>query len=83
MEFGKVRYRATGAAAGNNGLKSIDEHLKTADYPRIRIGTENDALRKKLGDVEFVLSRFIDDEKSALPEILNEVCDKIDSFIGA
>ena len=82
LEFGKVRYRSTGAAAGNNGLKSIDEHLKTADYPRIRIGTENDALRKKLGDVEFVLSRFTDDEKSALPEILNEVCDKIDEFIA-
>lgn len=81
LEFGKVRARATGAAAGNNGLKSIDASLGSADYARIRIGTGNDALRKKLGDIEFVLSKFTPEEKAALPEILNEVCAKIDDFV--
>ncbi|MBR6505364.1 aminoacyl-tRNA hydrolase [Candidatus Saccharibacteria bacterium] len=82
LEFGKIRYRSTGLAGGNNGLKSIDEHLKTADYPRLRIGTGNDTLRRKLGDVEFVLSRFTDEEKAKLPEILGEVGTKIDEFIN-
>ena len=81
LEFGKVRARTTGAAAGNNGLKSIDASLGSADYARIRIGTGNDALRKKLGDIEFVLSKFAPEEKAALPEILNEVCAKIDDFV--
>ena len=81
LEFGKVRARTTGDAAGNNGLKSIDASLGSADYARIRIGTGNDALRKKLGDIEFVLSKFAPEEKAALPEILNEVCAKIDDFV--
>ena len=68
LEFGKVRMRSSGQAAGNNGLKSIDKALGTTDYPRIRIGTGNDELRRKLGDVEFVLSKFTAEEKAQLPE---------------
>lgn len=81
LEFGKVRFRSTGAAGGNNGLKSVDQYLKTADYPRIRVGTGNDELRKKMGDVDFVLSRFTPEERERLPEILRDVCTKIDEFI--
>lgn len=77
LEFGKVRYRSAGAAGGNNGLKSIDVALSSSEYPRVRVGTENDLLRRKLGDVEFVLSRFTDDEKTRLGDILEEVCQKI------
>ena len=82
LEFGKVRYRSSGQAAGNNGLKSIDEALKTSDYPRIRVGTGNDALRRKLGDIEFVLSKFTPEEKTKLPEILGEVVKKLDESIN-
>ena len=83
LEFGKVRYRSSGMAGGNNGLKSVDSYLKTSNYPRIRIGTGNDALRSKLGDVEFVLSRFTPEEKERLPEVLGQVAEKIDEFIAS
>ncbi len=82
LEFGKARYRSTGAAGGNNGLKSIDEAIGSPDYARIRVGTGNDALRNKMGDVDFVLSKFTPEEKAKLPEVLREVCGKIDEFIG-
>lgn len=36
--MGKIRIRATGACAGHNGLRSIEEALGTRDYPRVRIG---------------------------------------------
>jgi len=80
LEFGKIRHRLTGAAGGNNGLKSIDAALSTSDYARIRIGTGNDALRRQMGDVDFVLSRFTADEKSQLPEILGKVAEEIDKL---
>ncbi|MBO4812981.1 aminoacyl-tRNA hydrolase [Candidatus Saccharibacteria bacterium] len=82
LEFGKVRSRSSGAAGGNNGLKSIDEALGGSDYPRMRIGTENDELRRKMGDVDFVLSKFTPEEKERLPEVLREVSAKIDDFIS-
>ena len=81
LEFGKVRYRATGAAGGNNGLKSIDAALKNADYPRIRVGTENLELRSKMEAIDFVLSKFTPEEKAKLPEVLAEVAEKIDEII--
>lgn len=80
LEFGKVRYRSSGSAGGNNGLKSVDAMLKTSDYARIRVGTGNDELRRKMGDVDFVLSRFTSEEKVTLPEILEEVLIRIDEF---
>ncbi len=80
LEFGKVRYKSAGSAGGNNGLKSIDSALGTSDYARVRIGTENDELRQKLGDMEFVLSRFTPEEKKKLPEVLEGVLKKINEL---
>ena len=80
LEFGKIRYRASGSAGGNNGLKSIITALKTEDFARLRIGTGNDELRKKIGDMDFVLSKFTADEKLQLKETLDEVVKKIETF---
>lgn len=78
LEFGKIRYRSTGSAGGNNGLKSIITELKTEDFARLRVGTGNDELRKKVGDVDFVLSKFTPEEKQLLPEILSQMAARID-----
>ena len=81
LEFGMVRYRSAGSAGGNNGLKSIDGALGSSDYARIRVGTGNDELRKKMGDIDFVLSKFTHEEKERLPELLADIVSKIDAFI--
>ena len=79
LSFGATRYRAKGSDGGNNGLKSITKHLKTSNYPRLRLGTGNDELRKKLGDIDFVLSKFTLEEKAKLPAILTS----IDSYLNS
>ena len=81
IPFGTLRYRANGSAGGNNGLKSIAEHLGTTDFSRLRLGTGNDDLRAKIGDVDFVLSKFTPEEKSELPTILNTSCSRLDSSL--
>lgn len=81
LEFGKIRYRSSGATGGNNGLKSIDEEIKTNCYPRIRVGTGNPELQSKIDAIDFVLSKFTPEEKARLPQILSETCEKIDEFI--
>ena len=83
LALGLVRYRATGSAGGNNGLKSIDKALGTNDYARIRVGTGNDKLRRQMGDIDFVLSKFTPEEKEQLPDILSETLDKMNAFISA
>lgn len=77
LEFGVLRYRSKGSDGGNNGLKSIMQQLGTEEFARIRIGTGNDELRKKIGDTDFVLGKFTAEEKAKLPEILRELSMKI------
>ncbi len=82
LEFGKTRFKSSGLAGGNNGLKPIDKALETSEYPRLRIGTENNELRRKMGDIDFVLSKFTPEEKELLPKVLSEVAEKIDEFLN-
>ncbi|MBR0431710.1 aminoacyl-tRNA hydrolase [Candidatus Saccharibacteria bacterium] len=78
IDFGTIRFRSNGSAGGNNGLKSIIEQLGTDEFPRLRLGTGNDALRRKIGDVDFVLSKFIPEEKSDLANLLVEIANRLD-----
>ena len=80
LDFGEMRYRAKGSDGGNNGLKSITKHLGTSEYPRLRLGTGNDEMRSKLGDVDFVLSKFMPEEKEQLPRILRAIVEKMESL---
>lgn len=77
LDFGKMRYRAKGSDGGSNGLKSIIQHLGTTEFARLRLGTNDGDLRQKMGDVDFVLSKFTEAEKVKLPDLLREVTERI------
>lgn len=81
LDFGQIRFRQKGTDGGNNGLKSIIATLKTEDFARLRLGTGNDAVRKQLGDVDFVLSKFTPTERDQLPRILRDITAAIDQHI--
>ena len=82
IPFGTLRYRMGGSAGGNNGLKSVTDHLGTSDFPRLRLGTGNDALRTRIGDTDFVLGKFTPEERGALPPLLSQVSDKITEILS-
>ncbi len=80
LPFGKLRLRAKGSSAGHNGLNDIEQHIGTQDYSRLRIGIGNNFSR---GDqVNYVLSRFSEDEFKQLESILTQACSIITSFIS-
>ena len=81
LDFGTLRYREKGTDGGNNGLKSTIRSLNTTEFKRLRLGTANNTLRKKMGDVDFVLGRFTPEEREKLPEILTDIAKRIDDFI--
>ena len=64
LDFGKVRIRRGGRDAGNNGLKSLHQHVGL-DFWHIRIGADN-LLRRQIGDTDFVLGKFNSDERKIL-----------------
>lgn len=58
LEPGKIRYRESGSAWGQNGIKSIITHI-WEDFKRIKIGIWQD---KKWDLSDWVLSKFSDEE---------------------
>jgi PTH1 family peptidyl-tRNA hydrolase len=55
LPSGRVKVKAGGGNAGHNGLKSIDQHLHTNDYLRVRVGIGKPPGRQPGAD--FVLKR--------------------------
>lgn len=86
LDFGKLRIRLGGSAAGNNGIKSLNAHLGE-DYWRLRVGTKN-SLQSQIPDADFVLGKFSKNEltaleKSAFPEIQQVIIDFLNGTIEA
>lgn len=64
LENGVFRYRQTGSSGGHNGLKSIEQHLGTNEYQRLRVGVGNDYERGQ--QAQYVLSRLSQEELNVL-----------------
>ena len=81
LDFGKIRVRKGGESAGNNGLKSLHRHVGS-DFWHIRTGTDN-LLRRQIGDVDFVLSKFNADERTILQNwVIPESINLIEKFLN-
>ena len=65
LEVGRLRLRAKGSAGGHNGLKDIQSHLGTIEYPRLRIGIGDSGSRDT---ADYVLSRFSPDEHDIIKQ---------------
>jgi len=66
LPLGKLRVRAKGSHGGQNGLRNIQEHLGTQDYPRLRVGVGNPGEYQDAAD--YVLSRFSSSDRKAVEE---------------
>lgn len=78
LPYTKLRLRKKGSAGGHNGLKNIQELLGTDVYPRLKVGVGAEFSKGKQAD--YVLGDFSDDENIDLPDILDKICDFVDSF---
>lgn len=79
LPFGKLRLRTTGSSGGHNGLKSIEAHLESQNYTRLRIGVGED-LESELAD--YVLAKFTEEEKGALNEIMDKAVTIIEIWLA-
>ncbi len=67
LPFGSMRIKEKGSAGGHNGLKSIETHLNTQNYARLKVGVGEDFE----GDLaDHVLARFNPEEQKELPRII-------------
>lgn len=77
IPFGTIRLRSTGSSAGHNGVQSVIQHLKTADFARVRIGVQNEDDNKPRDTADFVLSNFTAKEEQRIPHIMESAIGSI------
>lgn len=70
VDFGQIRTRVGGSAAGHNGVKSLIQHCGD-DFGRMRIGI-GPKIPDQMDSADFVLSKFSTKEKEQLNLLLQE-----------
>jgi PTH1 family peptidyl-tRNA hydrolase len=80
LPLGRLRVRARGSAGGHNGLKSIEAHLGTDQYPRLRVGVGRGTGERDMAD--HVLSRFEADERGVIAETIGKAADAVEAFLN-
>lgn len=75
LPFGTIRTRLSGSDAGNNGIKSLNQHLGD-DYARIRVGIWSEH-RENIDATDFVLGKLSAAEKEVVAKAVKELIEPI------
>jgi PTH1 family peptidyl-tRNA hydrolase len=78
LPLGKLRARARGTHGGHNGLRDIQSHLGTTEYPRLRIGVESPGEKDA---VDHVLGRFRPAERPVMEEAIAKAAQAVGVWI--
>ena len=79
INFGVSRLKPSGSDGGHNGLKDITNSLNTSNFPRLRFGIGNNFKKKE--QVDFVLSKWDNEEANNLENLINKNIEIIFSII--
>ena len=80
LPSGRIKIKSGGGTAGNNGLKSIDSHLHTNGYLRVRVGIGKPPGRQPGAD--YVLKRPGAAERTALEVAVEEAADAVEAIVA-
>jgi len=85
LPFGEIRMRADGSSGGHHGLESIEAHLGTRQYPRLRIGIGREALacgQNAAREISgYVLGAFRSGDTELLDKVLTRARDQIECWL--
>ncbi|MCL5736997.1 MAG: aminoacyl-tRNA hydrolase [Actinobacteria bacterium] len=81
LAFGDVRLKEGGGLGGHNGLRSLEEHLRTRDFWRLRVGVGRPASGSRpLAD--YVLEPFIEPREEVL-SLVERAADLAEEWLAA
>jgi PTH1 family peptidyl-tRNA hydrolase len=79
LPFGEIRLRASGSSGGHHGLESIEQHLGSREFARLRIGIgRKDGARQITGHV---LGKFDLAENELLEKILERSARQVECWL--
>jgi PTH1 family peptidyl-tRNA hydrolase len=79
LPLGEIRLRPGGSSGGHHGLESIEQHLNTREFARLRIGIgRKDGAREITG---YVLGRFSAAEAELVEKVLTAAADQVETWL--
>jgi peptidyl-tRNA hydrolase, PTH1 family len=81
LPFGEIRLRPGGSSGGHHGLESIEQHVSSREFARLRIGIgRKDGLRQISN---YVLGKFESSETELLEKVLARAAGQIECWLQA
>src|SRR5439155_25622884 len=81
LPLGQLRLRGSGSSGGHHGLESIEAHLGTREYPRLRIGIGRESSQQR-EITDYVLAKFSKAEAELLEKVLIRGCEQIECWFN-
>ena len=81
LPLGEIRLRPGGSSGGHHGLESIEQHLGTRDYARLRIGIGRQQGARAIAG--YVLGRFSSTEAPWVDRVLTVASDQAETWLEA
>ena len=79
LPLGTIRMRPTGGTGGHRGVESINYHLKSDNYNRLRLGIATDEHMRPAE--KYVLKPFHDKYNDEIKIVINHACDALSFFL--
>jgi PTH1 family peptidyl-tRNA hydrolase len=77
LPLGRLRMRTQGTHGGHNGLRDIQNHLGTTEYPRLRIGVDS----PQDDAIDHVLGKFRPAERAQIEDALGRAVQAVALWI--
>ena len=81
IPFGEIRLRPGGSSGGHHGLESIEQHLGTREFARLRLGIGRKDGAREITD--YVLGRFSAGETELAEKVLSAAADQTEVWLKA
>jgi len=81
LPLGELRLRAGGSSGGHHGLESIEQHLGTREYARLRVGIGRQRGAREI--TAYVLGRFSSTEAPLVDRVLTVAADQAETWLEA
>ncbi len=81
LPLGEIRLRPSGSSGGHHGLESVEQHLGTREYARLRLGIGRSAGAREI--TNHVLGRFNSTEAAVAARVLDVASRQVESWLDA
>jgi PTH1 family peptidyl-tRNA hydrolase len=79
LPLGEIRLRAEGGSGGHHGLESIEQHLATREFARLRIGIGRKDGAREITD--YVLGKFDPGEAALMEKVLDRAASQMECWL--